>query len=292
MPNAPLQPTWRGVLTGQALRRLRTEANLSLDRAAAVLNWHASKLSRMENGRQHLLEEDVVPLLQAYGVDDPEVIKGFQRLARESAERRIGWWHGFSGVLTARYADLISLETEAESVRVYAPVVVPALLQTAAYAQAVTAGVAPTRTPDEVAALVDVRQARQSVLTRPDPLSYWVIIEESVLCRSFGSDIDVMPNQLQRLMDMAARRNVTVQIVPSSADPHPGYAGGFDLVSFAPPLPAHLVEIETLQGSSYVDDPERAKLWDAAWETIYKAALSQRDSIDLMRRLREELGSK
>lgn len=46
-----------------------------------------------------------------------------------------------------------------------------------------------------------------------------------------------------------------------SADPHPRYAGGFDLVSFAPPLPAHLVEIETLQASSYVDDFERARLW-------------------------------
>jgi transcriptional regulator with XRE-family HTH domain len=288
MPNVPLQPTWRGVLTGQALRRLRSEANLSLERAAAQLGWHASKLSRIENGRQHLVEEDVVPLLQTYGVDDPDVTEGFQRLARESTERRAGWWHGFADVLTPRYADLISLETEAENVRVYAPIVVPALLQTPAYARAVTAGVAPTRTPEQVAALVDVRQARQSVLTRrPDPLPYWVILEESVLHRSFGGT--VMPDQLRRLIDMATRPNITVQIVPSSADPHPGFAGGFDLVTFAPPLPTRLVEIETLRGSSYVDDPEHARLWDAAWEGIRTAALPQQDSLALIsQRLREE----
>lgn len=287
MPNVPLEPTWRAVLTGQALRRLRCEANLSLDRAATAAGWHASKLSRLENGRQHLVEEDVAPLLQAYGVDDSDVVEGFQRLARESAERRAGWWHGFADVLTPRYADLISLETEAESVRVYAPVVVPALLQTPAYARAVIAGVAPTRTPEQVAALVDVRQARQSVLTRPDPLPYWVILDESVLHRSFGGT--VMPDQLRRLIDMAARPNITVQIVPSSADPHPGFVGGFDLVAFAPPLPTRLVEIETLRGSSYVDDPEHARLWDDAWEGISKVALSQQDSLALIsQRLREE----
>jgi len=287
MPNAALEPTMRGLFLGRALRRVRNETGTSLEAAAGSLGWHPSKLSRIENGRQHMPPEDISPLLKVYGVDEPEVVDGFERLARDAA-KRVGWWQGFSGVLTPRYADLIALEAEAESVRVYAPLVVPGLLQTAAYARAITNAMVLTRKPEEVAALVDVRQARQAVLSRPNrPLRYGVIIEESVLRRSFRSHPGVMREQLQRLLDAAAKPNITIQVLPLDADPHPGCAGGFDLVAFSPPMPSQIVELETLRGSSYVDDPEHAKLWDVAWRDIAEAALTVNESAVLIRQLRE-----
>lgn len=290
MPNAPLVPTVRGVLLGRALRRVRSEAGMNLEGAAAALGWNPSKLSRIENGRQHILPEEIAGLFKAYGAaNDVDAVAGFERLAKE-AVKRTGWWHGFGDVLTPRYADRIALETEAETVRVYAPLVVPGLLQTAAYAQAVTGGAAFMKTPEEVAALVDVRQARQAVLSRPErPLRYWVVIEEGVLRRSFRGRPGVMRDQMQRLLDTAAKPNVTIQVMPSDADPHPGCAGGFELVSLSPPMPELIVELETLQGSSYLDDSDHVALWDAAWREIVKPALSVSDSLAFIERLREGL---
>jgi hypothetical protein len=248
--------------------------------AAEALGWDPGKLSRLENGRAHVLPDDLAALLSLYKVDQ-SMWDGFQRLMRDAA-RSVELRHGSGGVLTARYADLIALESDAEAVRVYALAVVPGLLQTAAYARAITGGVALTRSADEVDALVKVRRERQAVLSR---LPYWVVIEEAVLRRSFRSHPGVMREQLRRLLDVAARPNVRVQVIPMSADPHPGCAGGFDLVTFTAPMPAVIVEIENLGGSAYVAEPTDAKLWDAAWQRLTDEALSVGESLTLIERI-------
>jgi transcriptional regulator with XRE-family HTH domain len=268
------------------LRRLRGDAGVSLETAAAKMDWHPSKLSRIENAKAHIRVQSVAPLLNVYGVTDPGVVSALEGLARDAS--KTGWWQTYSGVVAPAYVDYISLESDAESIRTYAPLVVPGLLQTAAYARAVITANAITRTSVEVAALVEVRLARQAVLSRPDrPLKLWAIVEEAVLHRHLPDDPNVMDGQLQRLLEVSHLPGVTLQVVPLDAVPHPGGAGAFDLVSFPHPMPG-VVEIESLHGSNYVEGTEDVTLYESVFNRVSAAALSEDDSLTLIHRLKKE----
>ncbi|MGI5527441.1 helix-turn-helix domain-containing protein [Streptomyces syringium] len=285
MPNVRPVPTVRRRRLGEALRRYRNAAGLTLDTAAEALGWVGPKLSRIETANGHIRPSDVSALLTLYGVDDPEVASALEALARDA--RKQGWWQTYSGIVSPTYADYISLESDAGSVREFAPLLVPGLLQTAAYARETIAAHAITRTPEEVAALAEVRQARQSVLTRTTgPLKVWAVIHEAVLHQRFAARPDTMRAQLRRLLDVSDMPNVTVQIMPLDAAPHPGGVGGFSLVGFPGPMP-DVVLLENLLGSAYVEGVDEVRTFADAFERIVANALPMDDSLALIARMEE-----
>jgi hypothetical protein len=91
--------------------------------------------------------------------------------------------------------------------------VVPALLQTATYAEAVER-LGPTPASDDVVAeRVETRMARQSVRHRDDPLHFEVALDEGVLHDAVGSDL-VMSTQLGHLCTLAQLPNDEIRILP------------------------------------------------------------------------------
>jgi Domain of unknown function (DUF5753) len=85
-------------------------------------------------------------------------------LAREARQR--GWWLDYRDVLQSSYAEYIGLETEAAEIDNFQPSAVPGLLQTAAYARAMILGGLSEIGESEVERRVEVRMARQAILTR------------------------------------------------------------------------------------------------------------------------------
>lgn len=285
MPNSPVVPTVRRRRLGTTLRRLRNAAGLTLEEAATTMGWNGPKLSKIENAAQSIRPGDVAALLKIYGVTDPEERTALENLARDAGKK--GWWQTYSGVVTPTYADYISLESDADSVREFSPLLIPGLLQTAAYARETIAANAITRTPQEVAALAEVRQARQAVLTRPSgPLKIWAVIHETVLHQRFAIRPNTMREQLRRLLDVSEMPNVTVQIMPLDAPPHPGSVGGFSLVGFPGPMP-DVVLLENLIGSSYVEGIDEVRIFADAFERIVATALPMDDSLALIARMEE-----
>lgn len=284
MPNYPVVPTVRRRRLGSALRRLRNEAGLTLDDAAAAMGWNGPKMSKIENAAQYIRPGDVLTLLDAYGVSDAEVRTALEGLAKDAKKK--GWWQTYSGVVSPSYADYISLESDAEHICDWAPLLVPGLLQTAAYAREVIAGATTHRTPEEVAALAEVRYARQSVLTRPgSPLELWAIVHEAALHQRFVVRPTTMRDQLRRLIDLSEMPNVTIQLMPIASTAHPGLMGGFTLVSFPGPVPDVAV-LENLNGSTYVEG-DGAALFAGAFERIRAAALSVEDTLARIAELEE-----
>ncbi|WP_228985476.1 DUF5753 domain-containing protein, partial [Streptomyces sp. DH12] len=90
---------------------------------------------------------------------------------------------------------------------------VPGLLQTADYTRAVVERGLPNASASEVQRRVELRMRRAQLLLREDAPQLWAVIDESVLLRVLG-DRAVMRDQLDHLAKMAARPNVTLQIVP------------------------------------------------------------------------------
>ncbi|MFC5671008.1 helix-turn-helix domain-containing protein [Streptomyces incanus] len=286
MPNSPMAPTVRRRRLGTTLRSFRNEAGLSLDQAAEAMGWAAPKLSKIENAVQGIKPGDLTELLKVYGVTDPDVGAVLETLRSDALKR--GWWQAYSGIVQPAYADYISLESDAEQICVWTPLLVPGLLQTTAYARETIAGITTTRTPEEVAALAEVRMARQSVLTRPGtPLELWAIIHEAALHQRFAARPATMREQLRKLLDTAELPNVTVQIMPLSSTAHPGLEGGFSLTKFRSPLP-NVVLLENAGSATYVEGDDAAP-FDRAYERIRATALSVEDSLVRISELEEGL---
>lgn len=259
---------------------------MSLDAASAELGWLGPKLSRIETANGHIRPAEVAPLLKVYGVTDPDVVSALEGLAKDA--RKQGWWQTYRGVVAPAYADYISLESDAESVHIWSPLLIPGLLQTAGYAREAVSANATTRTAEEVTALSEVRMARQAVLTRLEgPLKFWAVLHEAVLHQRFAVQPHTMRDQLRRLLDVAELPNVTLQIMPLAATPHPGGAGGFNLVGFPRPMP-DVVLLENLIGATYVEGVDEVQVFADAFERIVAAALPVDDSMALVARMEEE----
>ncbi|MFE6029097.1 helix-turn-helix domain-containing protein [Streptomyces niveus] len=280
------EPTVRRRRLGSELRRLREAAALSQDDVHARTGLTPAKISRIELARFGVKSVDLDGLLDLYGVDDPAKRSALHILSRDGSKR--GWWQTYRDAISPAYADLISLEADAKSFRSFQTVLIPGLLQTASYARAAIGAINMTSTAEQVNALVEVRMARQSVLTRPEPLEMWAVIHEAAL-RPTVSTGPVMRDQLQRLLDLAELPQVSIQVLPLDAMPHPGMAGTFAMVGFADTTDFDVVVIESLTSMLYVEDPVEASMYGSAFERLQATALPFDKSADLIARQKDTI---
>lgn len=284
MPNVRAKPTLRRRRLGSALKGFRLKAGLTIEAAAAGMGWDNGKLSRIENAKAHIWPKQIVPLLDAYGVTDPKIVTALEELARNAGKQ--GWWQTYGDVIGGGYADYMFLESDAASIRVYCFNLVHGLLQTSSYAREVIAATAITRSSDEIAALVEVRQARQAVLTRPgNPLKVWAVLHEAVLRQRFPGRPGVMRDQLRRLLDLSELPNVDIQVMPLGASPHPGMTAPFDIVSFGGPWPT-VVNLENLRGGFFMEGDDVA-VFETAFERVVAAALPVDVSRETIKKIME-----
>jgi transcriptional regulator with XRE-family HTH domain len=279
-------PTVRKRQLGSVLRRMREGAGLKLDDVAERTTLNAAKTSRIETARTGVKAADLTTLLDLYGEEDAAKRAVLHYLAKHGSKR--GWWQTYGDSISPAYADLISLESDARNMRSYQTTLIPGLLQTAAYARATIDAINMTSTQDRVNALVEVRMARQSVLTRPEPLEFWAIIHEAALHpRVTGHQ--VMRDQLQRLVDLSALPHVSIQVLPLQATPHPGLAGSFAVVGFPETADLDVVLVESLTSALYVEDPAEVSIYSVEFERLRAAALPFDDSADLIARTKDNI---
>lgn len=284
MPNVRAKPTLRRRRLGGALQGFRGRAGLTIEAAATANGWDKGKLSRIENAKAHIAPKEIAPLLKIYGVEDPAIISALEELARDAGKQ--GWWQTYSSVIGGGYADYMFLEQDAAGLRVYSSNLLHGLLQTSSYTREVIAATALTRTPDEVAALAEVRLARQAVLTRPgNPLKIWAVIHEAALRQRFPARPTVMVDQLNRLLDLSELPTVDIQVMPMDASPHPGMTGPFDIVSFTGPWPT-VVNLENLRGGFFLEGDDAA-VFEAAFDRVVAAALPVDVSRETIKKIME-----
>ncbi|MFE9338426.1 helix-turn-helix domain-containing protein [Streptomyces sp. NPDC007025] len=274
-------PTVRRRRLGVELRQLREASDLTLEQVEEQTGLSVSKLSRIESATRGARPADVDSLMNLYGVQDDSLRSFLALLARDGAKR--GWWQTYD--LEPVYADFISLESDAVSVSAYESLLIPGLLQTAAYARAAVSALGMTTTTDHVNALVEVRIARQAVLTRPSPLKFRAIIHEAALMSS-ASGTSVMRDQLQRLLDVAEYPHVTIQVLPCAAQLNPGAAGAFTVLGFGQPN-MNVALLEQLDSSLYVEEPSEVGRYVEAFERITAAALPFDQSLSVISKHKE-----
>ena len=284
----PGSATVRNRRLAAELRRLRESGDFTGDDVAERLGWSASKVSRLENARQAPRFADVRRLLDLYGVEGAYREQLLQ-LARDAVRR--GWWEAFSDALPEPYASYIGLEIEAEELWQWETQVVPGLLQTEAYAQAVEQRSHSTEVipPSRVDARVEARLERQSVLTREAPLRLSVVLDEALLLRRYGGAA-VMAEQMRHLQELADLPNLTLQVLPLDG-PHPIATGSFTLLQF--PLVGGIkfhdvVYIEHLNGCSYLEEETETYRHRLSFERLRAEALGPAESLERISRIARE----
>jgi transcriptional regulator with XRE-family HTH domain len=276
------------------LRRLRELANLTGDEVAEQLGWSGSKVSRIELNRIGVKFDDLTRLLDLYGVG------GTQRdelLALTKAPRSRGWWEAYSDVVTAEYAGYLELESEAVTALCWSAQLVHGLLQTEDYARAAMVSHVewmPVTPSGRIRRLIEVRLARQRLMSERGSLALSVVLDESVLLRKMGQ-AQVMRKQLDHLVDVSRLPNVTVRVLPLDGA-HPIGTGSFTVLTF-PPLPgieppADAVYLEQLaRNAVYADKEDEAYQYRVAFERLTTESLNPEESRERIARVARETWS-
>jgi transcriptional regulator with XRE-family HTH domain len=283
--NPDQNPTLRARRLAAELQRRREATGMSREEVARQLEWSTSTLFRIETGRNRPQPGNVRMLLELYGVTGPER-DGLIQLTREA--RQPGWWHSFRDVLPNPYEVYIGLEAGAASIRNFEPIVVPGLLQTADYARETFRNGPIELDPEEVERLLEVRLARQQILTRDDRPRLWAVIDEAVIHRAVGSS-EVMRGQLRHLADATRQGKTTIQVVPYRAGAHAGTTGPFVILDYAEVTDAAVVYVETLAGDIYLEERSDVDRYTLAFDRLVAAALHPDDSVQLIERLASSL---
>ncbi len=262
------------------LRRLRDAAGLTQDEVADQLDWHSTKVMRIETGRTAPHPNDVRIMLGLYGVTRSEEAAALVKLAQDARQR--GRWYSYRDVRLNRYEFFTGLEAEASTIRSFELAMVPGLLQTEDYARAVILGDPMKLAADEVERRVEVRMTRQQALSQEDRPQLWAILDEAAIRRTVGGPA-VMRRQLEFLARAAQQVKTIIQIIPFGGGAHAGQLGPFVVLDFPEPSEPAVVTMETVGGNLYVDKPEEVRLYTSTFDHLRAVALSPGQSGAMIR---------
>jgi hypothetical protein len=272
-----------------AMRRAREQAGVTMHAAAAEIGGSEQTIRRMEQGTSSTRRANVAVLTALYGLAEPtaRVLTDLAEQTRASDQR----WHAYGArIVPAWFALYAALEATAARIRMYDPLLVPGLLQSAGYARAVIQAGLPEVGEDEMAARLRLRLDRQSLLSRFPPPRIEVVVGESVLLAEPGDE--VMREQVWQLLTAAETADVTVRVLPSRISPHrASVAGAFTVLDFpadARHTPPVTVYSENLTGALYLTDPDEVGRYEDVWAALDVQAESGSATVELLaRRLKE-----
>ena len=270
------------------LRDARLGAGLAGVEVATTLGWSASKISRIETGRIGIGPADLDLLMELYQLP-AEQAEYFRRLA--PAARTRGWWDAYADSLSAGYAGLLRLESGSQALRSYCAVVPHPLVMTPEYIRQVVLATWQTPSAQELSRRVRVCLRRQTVLGGPEApagLAFSAVIDETVLRRaavptgSPGGDT-VLAGQLDHLVAVAGRPNVTIRVLPYSAGIPPVSAGSFSILESRATGAADVVYLENKTRIFFVDAEAEVDRYERDFELLTEMALSPVESLDFIR---------
>jgi transcriptional regulator with XRE-family HTH domain len=195
---------------GQRLRELRQQAGLTGRQVAESLSWPASKVSKLENGRQTPTDEDIrgwASVTHA-GTETESLLASLHTLEIQHAE----WQRQLKTGLRPNQDEIADLDAKTHLFRAFEPTFIPGLLQTAQYARArFTQSIAVFRVPNDIDEAVGARVRRQEMLYRSDKQFHFILTEATLRYRLCAPE--VMLGQLDRLITFAALPNVQLGII-------------------------------------------------------------------------------
>ncbi|MFJ8055221.1 helix-turn-helix domain-containing protein [Streptomyces sp. NPDC096142] len=258
---------------GAELRFKRETAGLTLEQLAEGSFRGVPFLSQIERGERRM------PLDLAQHVDQRLGTDGF--FARRCEDARKAKQAGHAEY----FADVAEMEKSAESIEEWAPSLIPGLLQTESYANAVVHTSLPWLPPETVEKQVTARLDRAKLWERDERPSFWAVLHESLICKPLLPP-EEMAVQLEHIGQVIRRNQGVLQILPETAVAHPFMMGMIKVMTFpdAPPV----VYTEGLHSGQLIDYPALVKDYRRSYDLLRAAALPPDASLTMVERLAED----
>ncbi|MFH9420645.1 helix-turn-helix domain-containing protein [Streptomyces sp. NPDC017529] len=268
------------VTLGARLRELRAEGGMNGKGFAARLGWQASKVSRLELGKQTPSPSDLRAWADAAGRPDvaAELIGRLNGL--ETSYRT--WRRQLSGGHRVRQEVAIAETARTRTIRGFEVALIPGLFQTAEYARHVfTANAAFQGTPQDTEGAVRKRLQRQEALYEPGRRFRFLVWEGAL--HVLVCPRAVMAAQLDRLISIIGLDTVELGVIPFSAELRRTPAHGFWIYD------TRLVIVETINAEMWLDDADSLTLYERAWDWLAEAAVYGHQAHRLIARARASL---
>ncbi|WP_411091190.1 helix-turn-helix domain-containing protein [Streptomyces sp. 049-1] len=252
-------------------------------------------------GRQLKLRREAVGMRAAdfgeavgYGEDLVYKVEGGKRIPRQEYLDRADAVLDAGGLIAAAWEDvkrvrypkkvreLGKLEANAVEIGVYECNIIAGLLQTPEHARVLIEAAQPPYSPDDVDRMVAARLARQSVYERDPAPSLHFVLEEAPLRRQVGGTM-VWRRQLERLLEVGRLANVTLQVMPTNVDAHPGLDGRIELLKFMDGTAVG--RADGLFNGRPVSEPRQLRILELQYGTIRAQALPSRESLAFIEEL-------
>ncbi|KES07590.1 DNA-binding protein [Streptomyces toyocaensis] len=253
-------------LFGTRVRKLRTAAGLTQAELGARVHVVGTRITQIERASGAKPTLELARALDAVLGADDLLVELWPYVYRETFP---DWSRKF-----------MAYSERAVSIRQYAAHVVPGLLQTEDYARAVLSLDALLDGEDQLEERVTARMARQTRLGSPGRPELCVILDESVLKRPIGGRV-VMRAQLDRLVEAAAERHITVQVLPFDQGGHEAMGGSLTVLT----LPDGS-ETAYTEGSDYgqlIEEPTNVARYKVIYDRLRAVALPPLMSLDMIR---------
>lgn len=269
MPSSADTPRARQL--GAELRHARDQIGMSGRELGKLIGRASSHIARWENGKLIPSEADTATVLGVLGVTGQERERLLD-LAREAGDPN---W--VAPGQDRQLAALMDYEQNATRITSSAPLLIPGLLQTADYARAIMMGAGATR--GEAEQRVAVRLGRRDVLTRPKAVQLVALLGRHAL-QSAPCPAEVMTEQLQHLLTIGARENISIQMLGLDGHYSPALEGPFVLIEADGVKP--VVHLEHYRSSATITDAKDVRDFQAAAETLRREAMGPEDTSELI----------
>ena len=264
------------------LTELRRESGHTANHVCDLLDWGRGKVGRFEANHWKRPEmSDIRDLLRVYGVDDDERAD-LEALAMQARVKP--WWRDYSDIFENEFP---GFENDAVQLRVYMPLLVPGLLQTRDYAEAVLR-VAP-KPPTWRERATEARMRRQQILDRTDgtaPKLVAVITEASLMYR-WGTK-DERREQIDHLVEVSTHPNVDLRIQRFADGPHRGLWSMIDIFDFEDDEPS-VVYLESDISIQEVSADDEVTAYVEGFSRSRDSALEPADTTQYLKYLAEQL---
>lgn len=195
--------THAGAALGAQLKAIRRAAGFNSQEAIAEkFRADRSVATKAETGELPLTEKNMQIWLKVCGVSGlhAEAIWALWHLARAksdpNAARMLSWWE---------------IQSQAHTLRYWAPLLIPGPAQTEEYARELFSAM--RNDPSTIEEGIARRAEHQAMLFRPDGPDITIVLWERLLGTLIGTP-QVMRGQMARLLELSAHPSVHVQVLP------------------------------------------------------------------------------
>ncbi|UUN28899.1 helix-turn-helix transcriptional regulator [Streptomyces sp. FIT100] len=261
--------TWR--YCGNQIKLWRTEAGVSREELGKEANYEYETIKSMEQGRRKPSARLLQIADQMCGAQG-KLLAALEYLKPEP--------------FPARSQEYMAIEAEAIALNWYEPLLIPGLLQTEEYAQALISESCPPLDDETVEERVRARMQRQDALTRRTSTVFNFVVYEAALRTLVGGE-QAMRHQLQHLLEAGKLRNTSIQVLPMGRCSGLALMGSIVLLETSEHEHYAYSEVQTT--SALYSEPAKVSELSQRHGMIRMHALCIEDSVEFIRKVAEEL---